>query len=118
MKTSYYTFTTWDDGAMAAGFDGGLSEDRRADLARQGGGNARARGGDNVIDLNAWRAANPELLEEPEDGAEWTDGARAEPDIPAPRPRKSHRAMMTAELVSTACVAAAALALILRVLTF
>ena len=55
----------------------------------------------------------------PLDGGEgeWTAEAPEEPPA-VPRPRKSRRAMLTAELVSTLSVVAAALALIVRVLTF
>ena len=61
-----------------------------------------------IIDLNAWRAAN-------------LDKVRAERDETpeyVPRPRRSHPSMSASELVSTLSVVAAALALILRVLTF
>lgn len=122
MNTAYYTFTTWSGGAMAAGFDGGA---RQAAMVRQ---SRRAQGGDNVIDLSAWRAANPELC--PEEGAGqdgwageagWAEEAcleEAELALPAPRPRRSRRAAFAAELASTLSVAAAALAIILRVAVF
>lgn len=118
MKTSYYTFTTWNDGAMAAGFDSSLREGRQTAVSAQTGGTAQ--GGGKVIDLTTWRAANlDEALGEPEEldgeygGDEWE-----EPELPAPRPRRSRRSMLTAELVSTLSVVAAATALIVRVLTF
>lgn len=112
MKTAHYTFTTWNDSAMAAGFDG-----RQAAMVRQPR-QAVIREEDKVIDLTAWRAANLDLLE-PEERLEedWTEEA-PELVVPAPRPRKSHKAMLTAELVSTLSVAAAGAALILRILTF
>ena len=124
MKTAYYTFTTWDDSAMAAGFDGAASGPRQGVLARQPAGQARSRG--DVIDLNAWRAANldlpqaegPEELEAAED---WACGGAGEPEpvLPAPRPRRDHRrAQFTAELLATLAVAGAAAALMLRVLMF
>ena len=117
MKTAYYTFTTWNDGAMAAGFDSGLNKERQSALIRQPVGESRARDGDKVIDLNAWRAVNSD---EAEDGPEWET---VEPDwpggaLPAPRPRKSRRAMLVAELVSTLSVVAVAAAIIVRVLAF
>lgn len=121
MKTAYYTFTTWNDGAMAAGFDSGLSEERQSALVRQTAGKACARDEDKVVDLTAWRAANAEEAEdETGDGLEWE---AVEPDwtgdaLPAPRPRKSRRAMLTAELVSTLSVVAVAVAIIVRVLAF
>lgn len=114
MKTACYTFTTWNSGAMAAGFDG-------AALVRQPQRSAAPRR-DNVIDLAAWRAANPELTprEEEQDWAALPYGEPEEPElsIPAPRPRKSRRAAVLTELISTAGVAAAALAIILRVVAF
>ena len=41
MKTSYYTFTTWNDGAMAAGFDSSLREGRQTAVSAQTGGTAQ-----------------------------------------------------------------------------
>ena len=121
MKTAYYTFTTWNDGAMAAGFDSGLSKERQSALVRQPVGESRAQDGDKVIDLTAWRAANSDEAEdETGDGLEWEtvepDWTDEEP--PAPRPRRSRRAMLTAELVSTLSVVAVAAAIIVRVLAF
>lgn len=122
MNTAYYTFSTWNDGAMAAGFDAAAGGARQTAMARQSGQGARARGGDNVIDLNAWRAANLELCrEDAGDGEmEWTAGEPEglELNVPAPRRRKSRRAAFMAELASTAGVAAAALAIILWVVAF
>lgn len=117
MNTAYYTLTTWNGGAMAAGFDGAAGCTRQAAMVRQSG----RRGGDNVIDLTAWRAANLETCGgESTDGAAWSDDEAAEGElsVPAPRPRKSRRAAFMAELASTAGVAAAALAIILRVVAF
>lgn len=116
MKTAYYTFTIWKDNAMAAGYDGAPSS-RQTAMVRQSERQARPGGRDNVVDLNAWRAAGPDgLREEPE----WDDeGQAAELIPPAARPRRDHRrAMVTAELVSTLCVAAVTVVLIVRVLTF
>ena len=120
MKTAHYTFTTWNERAMASGFDGAGAAGRQGALVREPQRPARPLGRDNVIDLTAWRAANlDEALGEPEEldgeygGDEWE-----EPELPAPRPRRSRRSMLTAELVSTLSVVAAATALIVRVLTF
>ncbi|MCI8840140.1 MAG: hypothetical protein HFF25_06720 [Oscillospiraceae bacterium] len=117
MNTAYYTLSTWGGGAMAAGFDGTADAGRRSALVRQGG---RARGGDNVIDLNAWRAANLEAWADGEAyaAAEGAEAEEPELSVPAPRPRKSRRAALLAEAASTVCVAAAALAIILRVVAF
>ena len=118
MNTAYYTLTTWSGGAMAAGFGGPAGDIRQTAVVRQSG---RARGGDNVIDLTAWRAANLEACgEKGTDGTAWDDAGTAaeELSMPAPRPRKSRRAAFWAELASTVSVAAAALAIILRVAVF
>ena len=82
-------------------------------------------GGDKIIDLTAWRAANlleeEGLPEEPEE-LDWDGGAydeeREEPElyVPAPRLRKSRRAAVAAELIATVSVVAAALAVILGML--
>lgn len=123
MKTAYDTFTTWNDGVMAAGFDGGALP-RQTLTAHRTESRVRRIGGDKVIDLNAWRAANLAMLEQevPEE-AEWPGEAsgeadEGEPEVPAPRPRKSHRAMLTAELASTFSVVAVTVALAVRVLAF
>ncbi len=120
MKTVHYTFTTWNESAMASGFDGAGTA-RQAALIREPQRKARTLGGDNVIDLTAWRAANLlEAEEEPLEELDWTGEEREEPElyIPAPRPRKSRRAAVAAELAATVSVAAAALAVILWVLAF
>ena len=115
MNTAYYTFTSWTDGRLAAGFGGGLDGTRRTSVTEERPRGTRPTGGDNVIDLSAWRAANLSAFEEePDQAAEEL----SEPDIPAPRPRKSRRAALAAELISTASVALAALVIIVQVLTF
>lgn len=117
MKTAYYTFTTWSGGAMAAGSDSGLSKERQAALVRRQPGEARGRDGGKVIDLTAWRTAG---ADEAEDGLDWerVEPERRDEEPPAPRPRRSRRAMFAAELVSTLCVVAVAAAIIVRVLAF
>lgn len=123
MKTISYTFTTWDDGALAAGFDGAASPSRGV-LIRQPEARVRRAAEEKVIDLNSWRAANLEQLraEPEEEQAEplWEDGeALPEVEPPAPRQRRNHhRARFAAELASTLAVAGAAAALMLRVLLF
>ena len=107
MKTVHYTFTSWDGGATADGLDNGLSEGRQTAMTRRADGRT-ARGGNKVIDLNVWRATDlDEHQEEPD-----------KPPVFTPRPRGGRRSMPVSELVCTLSVAAAALALILRVLTF
>lgn len=123
MKTVHYTFTTWSDGAMASGFDGTVAGTRRAAAVREPERKVRPLGADNVIDLAAWRAANLDMMEPLDDpawAAEQEDEGMEEAGfaVPAPRPRKSRRAALAAELVSTVCVAAVTLAIILRVLAF
>ena len=91
MKTAYDTFTTWNDGAMAAGFDGGALP-RQTLTAHRPESRVRRTGGDKVIDLNAWRAANLAMLEqEAPDEAERLDEVCGEADeaelaVPARRP--------------------------------
>lgn len=123
MKTAHYTFTTWSESAMASGFDGAGAAVRQSLLLREPERKARTLGGDNVIDLTAWRAANLAMPEEEEDesgwsGEEYEEEAEPELYIPAPRPRKSRRAAFRAELAATVGVAATALAVILWVLVF
>lgn len=121
MKTAYYTFITWEDRTMAAGFDG-TSSTRQTAMVRQPEARPRPAGGDNVVDLSAWRTAEPnrqwaDPQDEPDLDGEERDAA--EPALPQDRPRRDHRrAMLIAELASTLCVAAVAAVLILRVLTF
>ena len=117
MNTAYNTLTTWSGGAMAAGFGGSAGDICQTAVVRQSG---RARGGDNVIDLTAWRAANLEAWADGEAyaAAEGAEAEEPELSVPAPRPRKSRRAALLAEAASTVCVAAAALAIILRVVAF
>ena len=121
MKNAYDTFATWNDGAMAAGFDGDRPP-RQTVTARRPESRTRSAGGNKVIDLNAWRAANLAMLEkEAPDEAEWADQAQweadgPEPEVPASRLRKSRRAMVTAELASTLSAVAVAVALAVRVL--
>lgn len=120
MKTAHYTFTTWNESAMASGFDGAGRVHQTA-LVREPQRKAKALGGDNVIDLTAWRAAN--LLEDGEELPEeldWSGGEQEGPELysPAPRPRKSRRAAVAAELAATVSVAVAALAVVLWVLVF
>lgn len=116
MKSAYYTFTAWDEGQLAAGFGGGLDNGRQAVILRQPAQKTRSLGGDNVIDLAAWRAANQEQWDEP--GQEY-EGAAPELDIPAPRARRSRsRAALYSEFASILAVAGVALALMVRVLAF
>ncbi len=117
MKTAYYTFTVWDEGgAMAAGCDAAEGASRRTALVRRPGPESAPRG-DNIVDLTAWRAEGPDAAEEgPLDGEGWYEEERA--DFPAPRARRRRRALFAAELASTLSVAAAALAIVLRVLAF
>ena len=119
MKSVTYTFTTWDDGRRAAGFDGELNSGRQAVMVRQPEQKTRPLGGDNVVDLAAWRAANQEL---------WEEQAELEPEYaveetvrsaPARRVRnRRRRAYVDPELVATLGVIGVLAALIIRVLMF
>lgn len=126
MKTAYYTYTTWEE-AMASGFGGESA--RQGSLLREPEQKVRRAEGGKVIDLNAWRAANLELLqeepaEEPDcldelDEAAWSAEAQEAPSAPAPRPRRDHRrALVATEVASTLAVVVTTAALMLRVLLF
>ena len=124
MKTTYYTYTTWEE-AMASGFGGGAAGSRQGMLTREPEREVRRADTGKVIDLNAWRAANlDELQAGPQDEldeAEWADEAPDEPGLvlPAPRPRRDHRRVLAAaELASTLAVVGTTAALMLRVLLF
>lgn len=119
MNTVYRTFTSWSNSALAAGFERAADELRQPRQKQ-----SRALGGDNVIDLTAWREAN---LEEFQAQPDWEDDVpELEPEerpqiswVEAPRrERRNHRARYLGELISTVSVVAAAAVLILRVLTF
>lgn len=121
MKTTYRTFTAWDGDAMAAGFSGTAGGERHPAMTCRPGSRVRRAEEDKVIDLNAWKAANPGLLQEEAGAPDWDGGEPDEPELvlPAPRARRDHRrAMCAAELAATLAVAGAALALALRVLMF
>lgn len=119
MKSVTYTFITWDGGRRAAGFDGELGSGRQAVMVRQSGRQGRTPGGDNVIDLAAWRAANQELWEEqaelePEYAAEEAEGP-----APACRVRnRRRRAHVDPELLAILSVVGVLAALVIRVLAF
>ena len=113
MKTAYYTFAAWEDNVQTAGSGGTPKPRRKLTVSRPV---ERADG--NVIDLNAWKAANP-ALSGPEPEEERTGRLREQGEPPAPRRRRDHRrALFAAELLSTLAVAGAAAALMLRALLF
>ena len=125
MKTVHYTFITWNNRALAAGFDSGLGEDHGSALIRRTAGSPDAQREGKVVDLNVWQqAANQDESPEEAEDLLWESGEPVweaelvEEPLPAPRSRRSERAMLAAELVSTLSVVAAAVALIVRVLTF
>lgn len=120
MKTTYYTYTTWEE-AMASGFGGGAAGSRPGALVREPEQKVRRADAGKVIDLNAWRAANLDQLREEPDEGEWADEVLDEPELvlPAPRPRRDHRrALVATELASTLAVVGTTAALMLRVLLF
>lgn len=114
MKSVYYTFTTWNDGERAAGFGGG----RQAVMVRQPAPKARQAGGDNVIDLSAWRPAGEESWDEPEELDRECAPEGAGPESSARRVRRSHSARVYWELASILGVAGVLVALLVRVLAF
>lgn len=120
MNTVYRTFISWNSSALAAGFENAADEPRQPRQKQN-----RALGGDNVIDLTAWREAN---LEEPEAQSDWEDEAPelefeerprvSRTEASRRRERRSRRLRYLGELISTVSVVAAAAVLILRVLMF
>lgn len=121
MKTTYYTYTTWEE-AMASGFGSGAAGSRPGTLVREPEQKVRRADAGKVIDLNAWRAANlDQFREESADEPEWIGEAPDEAELvpPAPRPRRNHRrALVATELASTLAVVGTTAALMLRVLLF
>ena len=118
MKSVYYTFTTWDDGQRAAGFDGALNSGRQVVMVRQTGRQSRPVG-DNVIDLAAWRAANQELWEEQSELEPEYSMEEAEPVAPARRVRSRRRRVhIDPELAAIVMVVGVLAALMIRVLVF
>ncbi|MBD5084256.1 MAG: hypothetical protein HDT33_04120 [Clostridiales bacterium] len=120
MKSVTYTFTTWDDSQRAAGFDGELDSGRQAVMVRKSGVRpCRMPGGDNVIDLAAWRAANQELWEEQSELEPEYAVEEAEPEAPARRVRsRRRRVYIDPELAFIVGVVGVLAALLIRVLAF
>ena len=127
MKTDYYMLTTRDVLSMGGELEKAAGEGRQAVWVRQPEQRPRAgRGGNNVIDLAAWKAQRE--LEAPEQagGAEeawdeadelaWLPETDVTPAVPARRPRRAHPALPLRELAATLSVAGAAAALVLHVL--
>lgn len=107
MKTAYYTFTVQEDEAMASGFGAA----RRTSIVRSPAPAPR-RG--NVVDLNAWRARQDELLAQNE--APWEPDEEPAPAHEAGRPALGFR--FYTELASTLGVLAVLAALAARILLF
>lgn len=126
MKTDYYTLITRDALLMGGGLEKAAGEERQAVWVRQPGQRVQARrGGNNVIDLAAWKAQQElEALEQAEeawseaDDLEWLPETAETPAVPARRPRRAHPTLPLRELAATLSVAGAAAALALHVLAF
>lgn len=126
MKTDYYTLITRDDLSTGGGLEKAAGEEGQAVWVRQPGQRPQARrGGNNVIDLAAWKARRElETLEQAEDAWEeadeltWLLEADGIPAVPARRPRRAHPTLPLRELAATLSVAGAAAALVLHVLAF
>ena len=119
MKSVTYTFTTWDNGQRAAGFDGALDSGRQVVMVRQSGRQGRTPSGDNVIDLAAWRAANQELWDEQSELEPEYSMEEAEPVAPARRVRSRRRRVhIDPELAAIVMVVGVLAALMIRVLVF
>ncbi|MBD5134245.1 MAG: hypothetical protein HDT38_07235 [Clostridiales bacterium] len=118
MKNAYYTFVTWSEDGVAAGFGDGLDSGRRAAIVRQPVQKAREPDGDKVIDLAAWRPAGQELWDErPEFEPEYSLEETAE-EPPARRARRNRRAYLDPELLATLSVIGVLAALMVRILVF
>ena len=131
MKTAYYMLTT--QGAMGERLEKAAGGERQVTWIRQPERCAPVRGGgNNVIDLAAWKA---ERALEPEqdtlEGAGWLDEGPEETlellceedEAAAPPVRRARRdhtrcGWLRGELAATLSVAGAAAALVLRVLAF
>ena len=119
MKSAYDTFTTWHGCEQAAGFAGSLDSGRQAAVVRGSSQKAQALGGDNVIDLAAWRAANRELWDEPGEPAQKRVPEEAAPELPVRRARRSRRsAYIDPELFAILGVVGVVAVLVIRVLLF
>lgn len=118
MKNAYDTFITWNEGGLAAGFGGGMDSGRRAATVRQPARKAQEPGGDNVIDLTAWRPAGQELWEgQSELGPEYAVEGPEE-EQPARRARRGRAAYLDPELLATLSVIGVLAALMVRILMF
>lgn len=117
MKSVTYTFITWEDGRRAAGFDGELNGGRRAVMVRRPGKEARSLGGDNVIDLAAWRGASQELWEERPEQEYAVEEAERPARVRRARVRR-RRVRIDPELASIVGVVGVLAALMIRVLVF
>ena len=120
MKSAYYTFTTWSDSQKAAGFDGSPDSGRQSMMVRQPDVQPYwMPGGNNVIDLAAWRAANRELWEEQSELDPEYALEEAERPAPARRTRRGRRrAYVDPELFAILGVVGVLAALMIRVLLF
>ncbi|MDE6282000.1 MAG: hypothetical protein K2M15_09520 [Oscillospiraceae bacterium] len=119
MKSVTYTFITWNGGQRAAGFDGALDSGRQVVMVRQSGRQGRTPGGNNVIDLTAWRAATQELWEEQSELEPEYNLEEAGPETPVRRARSRRwRAHVDPELLAILSVVGVLAALVVRVLAF
>lgn len=128
MKTAYYMLTTQDTVSLGGSLEKAAGEEHQAVWVRQPEQRTQVRrGGDNVVDLAAWKAQKEqEALEQ----AGWTDEDEAEseldwlldlnetPAVPARRPRREHPTLLRSELAATLSVVGATAAMILQFLAF
>lgn len=131
MKTDYYMLITRDALSMDGGLEKAAGEERQAVWVRQPEQRPQTtRGGNNVIDLAAWKAKRElEALEQADwagevwdeawdeaDELDWLLETEVTPAVPARRPRREHPTLPLLELAATLSVAGAAAALVLHVL--
>lgn len=128
MKTAYYMLTTQDALRSDHGLDKASGEGHQAVWIRQPGQRTSRGpvGGDNVIDLAAWKAAREqEALEqagqtdwdEAEDELDWLLDLELDeaPVIPARRPRREHPTLR-GELAAALSAVGATAAMVLQAL--
>lgn len=128
MKTAYYMFATQDTVSLNGGLEKAAGEERQALWVRQPEQRSQVRrGGDNVVDLAAWKAQKEQEAleqagwtdeEETEDELDWQLELDETPAVPVRRPRREHPTLLRGELAATLTVVGATAAMVLRFLAF
>ena len=107
MKTAYYMLTTQDTVSLGGSLEKAAGEEHQAVWVRQPEQRTQVRrGGDNVVDLAAWKELD------------WLLDLNETPAVPARRPRREHPTLLRSELAATLSVVGATAAMILQFLAF